>query len=168
MVAPETPSIGGLDVFSIPHKLALTFIVRIPILPCFLLCAVATAGAQMIPGQSIVYSAHDPAAIKQYQTNPAVVRGMVNRLVLAATGQPDLAAMAQRYRYHRRAFLVPPWPDIHVTDDARRHGLDEAIAEYDRLVGTYPALGYDVVVLPKVGVAERADIVLAAPAGDQP
>jgi predicted ATPase len=84
------------------------------------------------------------------------------------TGQPDLAAMAQRYRYHRRAFLVPPWPHIHVTDDARRHGLDEAIAEYDRLVGTYPALGYDVVVLPKVGVAERADIVLAALAGDQP
>src|SRR5439155_6831371 len=40
---------------------------------------------------SIVYPAHDPSAIKQYQANPAIVRGMVNRLVLAATGQPDLA-----------------------------------------------------------------------------
>jgi hypothetical protein len=38
-----------------------------------------------------VYSARDPAAIKDYHTNPAVVRGMVNRLVLATTGQPDLA-----------------------------------------------------------------------------
>ena len=45
----------------------------------------------MIPSQSIVYAARDPAAIKDYHTNPAVVRGMVNRLVLAVTGQPDLA-----------------------------------------------------------------------------
>src|SRR3979490_1009879 len=66
------------------------FIVRIPILTSFLLCAAATAGAQVIPSQSIVYAARNPAAIKDYHTNPAVVRGMVNRLVLAATGQPDL------------------------------------------------------------------------------
>ena len=44
-----------------------------------------------MPGRSIVYSAHDPAAIKDYRTNPAVVRAMVNRLVLAVTGQSDLA-----------------------------------------------------------------------------
>jgi len=43
------------------------------------------------PGHSIVYSAHDPSAIKDYKTNPAVVRAMVDRLVLAVTGQPDLA-----------------------------------------------------------------------------
>ena len=47
--------------------------------------------AQNIPPPSIVYTAHDPAAIKEYRTDPAVVRGMVNRLVLAVTGQPDLA-----------------------------------------------------------------------------
>lgn len=37
-----------------------------------------------------MYSAQDSAAIKDYRTNPAVVRAMVNRLVLAVTGQPDL------------------------------------------------------------------------------
>jgi len=63
--------------------------VRILILACFLVCA--SARAQVIPTQSIVYSARDPAAIHEYRTNPAVVRGMVNRLVLAVTGQPDLA-----------------------------------------------------------------------------
>src|ERR1700692_142795 len=68
-----------------------SFIVRIPILASFLFCAVISAPAQMIPSPSIVYSAHDLAAIKQYHTNPAIVRGMVNRLVLAATSQPDLA-----------------------------------------------------------------------------
>ena len=64
---------------------------RIPILPSFLLCAFLSAHAQVIPSQSIVYAAKDPAAIKEYRTNPAVVRGMVNRLVLAVTGQHDLA-----------------------------------------------------------------------------
>src|SRR5205085_7276758 len=65
------------------------FIVRIPILASFLFCA--SVDAQVIPAQSIVFAAHDPAAIHQYQTNPSVVRGMVNRLILAVTGQPDLA-----------------------------------------------------------------------------
>jgi uncharacterized protein (DUF362 family) len=38
-----------------------------------------------------VYSVHDPSSIKDYKTNPRVVHEMVNRLVLAATGQSDLA-----------------------------------------------------------------------------
>src|SRR5256714_1018723 len=74
---------------SFPISSLSLFIVRILILVSFLVCA--SARAQMIPTQSIVYSAHDPAAIHEYRTNPSVVRGMVNRLVLAVTGQPDLA-----------------------------------------------------------------------------
>ncbi len=41
---------------------------------------------------SIVYSVHDPAAIAQYRTNPAIVRAMVNRLLLGVTGQGDIAS----------------------------------------------------------------------------
>jgi hypothetical protein len=63
--------------------------VRISILAYFFSCALAVA--QTIPAQSIVYASHNPAAIHEYQTNASVVRGMVNRLVLAVTGQPDLA-----------------------------------------------------------------------------
>ena len=74
---------------SCPISSLSVFIVRIPILASFLFCA--SVDAQVIPAQSIVFVAHDPAAIHQYQTNPSVVRGMVNRLVLAVTGQPDLA-----------------------------------------------------------------------------
>jgi hypothetical protein len=40
---------------------------------------------------SIVYVAHNPAAIKSYKTDPAVVRAMVNRLVTAVTNQSDVA-----------------------------------------------------------------------------
>ena len=38
-----------------------------------------------------MYAVHDPDAIKDYETNPRIVHAMVNRLVLAATGQPDIA-----------------------------------------------------------------------------
>ena len=40
---------------------------------------------------SVVYIARDPAAINHYHTDPAIVRRMVDRLVLAVTHQPDIA-----------------------------------------------------------------------------
>lgn len=76
------------------------------------------------------------------------------------TGEPALAAFGQTHRYHRRIFLAPPWPEIHVTDHERRHDLTSAMAEYQRLLTLYPGLGYEVTILPKVGVPERADFVL--------
>ena len=38
----------------------------------------------------------------------------------------------------------------------------EAVAEYDRLVAVYLSLGYDIHVLPKVSVAERANWILGS------
>jgi predicted ATPase len=59
-------------------------------------------------------------------------------------------------------FLAPPWPEIYVTDPERQHGLDTAMIEYQHLLSVYPDLGYEVIILPKVGVPERADFVLRA------
>src|SRR5213594_1749586 len=59
-----------------------------------LFCAITSGLAQSpqtAPTPSIVYVVHDPGSIKDYKTNPRVVHEMVNRLVLAATGQPDVA-----------------------------------------------------------------------------
>jgi uncharacterized protein (DUF362 family) len=59
-----------------------------------LLCAIASAaaqGPQPAPTPSIVYAVHDSASIKDYKANARVVHNMVNQLVTAATGQPDVA-----------------------------------------------------------------------------
>ena len=57
-----------------------------------LFCAISSALAQgPKPTPSIVYAVHDPSSIKDYKTNPRVVHGMVNKLVLAVTGQSDVA-----------------------------------------------------------------------------
>jgi predicted ATPase len=76
------------------------------------------------------------------------------------TGEPVLRSLGLIHRYNKRVFLAPPWPEIYVTDQERRHGLAEAVGEYDRLINVYPSLGYDILVLPKVSVAERADWIL--------
>ena len=88
-------------------------------------------------------------------------RGLIDaQLALAhATAAPADAALLSRHRYDA-VFLAPPWPEIHVTDAARRHGLPAAIAEYHRIRDALPALGYDAIPLPRAPVAERAAFVL--------
>lgn len=78
----------------------------------------------------------------------------------AVTGEPVLTALASRYRYHSRVFLVPPWPEIYQQNSERRHSMDAAVAEFERLQEVYPTLGYRVSLLPKACVNARADAVL--------
>lgn len=94
-------------------------------------------------------------------------RGLIDAAAAfqALTGAPILDVIGQSHRYHSRIFLAPPWPEIYVQDEERRHSMDEARAEFERLQGCYPALGYAVSLLPKVGVAQRADFVLDTLAG---
>ena len=76
------------------------------------------------------------------------------------TGEAIVASLGHTHRYYRRVFLVPPWPEIFLTDPERRHGFEFAVAEYSRLLEIYAVLGYEVVIVPKLEVAERADFVL--------
>ena len=64
------------------------------------------------------------------------------------------------HRYNRLVFLTPPWPEIYVSDGERQHDFAAAVAEYDRLIHDYRALDYETVMLPKISVIERADLVL--------
>lgn len=62
-------------------------------------------------------------------------------------------------RFHRKVFLTPPWPEIHETDAERRHDFAEAEAEYRRLLTSYATLGFQPIILPKLTVQERANLV---------
>lgn len=89
-------------------------------------------------------------------------RGLIDAAVALqhATGQPASVILSQHERYHCQVFLAPPWPEIYRSDSERQHGLEDAISEYDRLLTTYSELGYQTIILPKIGVSERADFVL--------
>lgn len=83
----------------------------------------------------------------------------------AMTGEPVLRPLAAAHPYHGMVFLTPPWPDIYKNDPERRHDMDAALAEYERLLRDYPALGYRIIELPKVNIAGRVKFVLDALAG---
>lgn len=92
-------------------------------------------------------------------------RGIVDAVSNAAHRSlpvPATFAVAlDRCRYHERMFMVPPWPEIYVTDDERRHALADAVAEFEMLVEAYWRLGYEVVMVPKLAPESRVDFVLA-------
>ena len=77
-----------------------------------------------------------------------------------ATGDDVLPELGRAHCYHRLVFFAPPWPEIYEHDDERQHGFDMAAGEYARLLADYPSLGYDIAVLPKIGMAKCADFIL--------
>lgn len=91
-------------------------------------------------------------------------RGLVDAAVALheIDGAPWQDHLGVQPVYHRRVFMVPPWPGIFVQDGARRHGLDAAVQEYERLCRAYPALGYAVSDVPRDSVQARADFILSA------
>ena len=89
-------------------------------------------------------------------------RGLIDAATALAhlTGEPIPYDLSARHRYCRRVFLTPPWPEIYVTDPERRHGFQAAVEEYERLLQAYPSLDYEVVIVPRASVTERARFVL--------
>ncbi|WP_137113423.1 AAA family ATPase [Mesorhizobium sp. GR13] len=89
-------------------------------------------------------------------------RGLVDAAsaLEAIKGGNVLESLCSAHGYHRRVFMAPPWPEIFANDEERRHSLNDAIAEYERLMRDYPRLGYDVVVLPMGPVDQRVDFML--------
>ncbi|KKW90295.1 AAA family ATPase [Sphingobium chungbukense] len=90
-------------------------------------------------------------------------RGLVDAAVALqhATDRAASVTLAAFPPYHRRVFLTPPWPEIFIQDRERQHRMEEAIAEYERLLIAYRDLGYDPIIIPKTTVSERARFVLS-------
>jgi predicted ATPase len=82
---------------------------------------------------------------------------------LALVGQPvppHLTHAAERFRYNRRVFVAPPWPEIYTQDAERKQTPEEAVRTYEALVVAYSSCGYELVGLPLVSVEERVRFVL--------
>ncbi len=69
-------------------------------------------------------------------------------------------AAAAIYRYARRVFVTPPWPEIFKPDQERRHSYDDAIAEYPLTLKAYYESAYQPVEVPQAPVSERVDFIL--------
>ncbi|MFA3918044.1 AAA family ATPase [Ruegeria hyattellae] len=59
--------------------------------------------------------------------------------------------------YDRRIYLTPPWPEIFESDDDRKHGMTDALAEFEALCDRLPQYGFEMVLVPKRPVLARAN-----------
>jgi predicted ATPase len=78
---------------------------------------------------------------------------------------PHVSAAVERFRYHRRVFIAPPWPEIYTTDRERGQDFDEAVRTHDAIAAAYARHGYELVTLPKADVATRVELILSMTAG---
>lgn len=91
------------------------------------------------------------------------VPDVIGYLRLSGLAVPAHAeAAARRFRYYRRVFIAPPWPEIYTQDTERRQDFDEAVRTYEAMVDCYASYGYRLVELPRASVKARVRFVLDA------
>ncbi|MBL0968714.1 MAG: AAA family ATPase [Brevundimonas sp.] len=112
--------------------------------------------------------AHDLAAFERRSDEDEPVffdRGIpdiIGYLDLCGLPVPErLGRLATTHRYNQTIFITPFWPEIFTRDSERRQDPDEARRTYETMARVYPALGYDLVELPKASVEARIALILA-------
>jgi predicted ATPase len=86
----------------------------------------------------------------------------IGYLRLCGLPVPDhVASAVRKFRYARRVFVAPPWPQIFTQDEERKQTLDEAERTFRSVTGVYAELGYELVPLPLAPVEERVRFVIA-------
>ena len=85
----------------------------------------------------------------------------IGYLRLCGLPVPDhVATAAEKFRYARRVFVAPPWPEIFTQDEERQQTLDEAERTFRSVTSVYAELGYELVPLPLAPVEERAHFII--------
>tara|TARA_R110000868_G_scaffold83126_7_gene234912 strand:+ start:1241 stop:1834 length:594 start_codon:yes stop_codon:yes gene_type:complete len=68
---------------------------------------------------------------------------------------------AAMFRYSKRVFIMPPWPEVYGNDTERVQDFAEAVKTWQMVAETYPQLGYELVEVPKADIAARVEFILA-------
>lgn len=109
-------------------------------------------------------SMHDMIASAATSTHVFFDRSIIdsyNGLEQLPGGAPlHFRKAVESFRYNRKVFITPPWPEIFANDSERTHGYQDAVAEYDTLLPAYRRLGYETIVIPRMSIKERVDFIL--------
>lgn len=68
----------------------------------------------------------------------------------------------RRYRYALVVFIFPPWREIYVHDEERKHDFAHAEQVFEAVGAAYRACGYQLIEVPRVSVEDRVDFILAS------
>lgn len=61
---------------------------------------------------------------------------------------------------YSKIFVLPPWEEIYISDEARYENYEQAKLIFDHLKETYQTYGYTLIEVPKGTVEERIDFIL--------
>jgi len=81
---------------------------------------------------------------------------------VGALADGEVQTFLSAYPYHRQVFAFPLWEAIYVNDAERDQTYVEAERVHRGTSDWYRHCGYEVVEVPKVGVAQRCEHVLRA------
>jgi predicted ATPase len=70
----------------------------------------------------------------------------------------DQACLVNKYD---KIFVLPPWNEIYVTDNARYENFQQAETIHIHLVNTYKKYGYNLIEVPKDSIESRIEFILA-------
>jgi predicted ATPase len=70
----------------------------------------------------------------------------------------DLACQKNKYD---QVFLLPPWEEIYVSDDARYETFEQAKLIFEHLKETYTHYGYNLILVPKDTAENRANFIIS-------
>ena len=73
--------------------------------------------------------------------------------------EAEFSYACQKLRYDY-IFLMPPWKEIHTTDNERFESFEESMRINDCLAHAYKNFSYDVTHVPKGSVIERVHFIL--------
>lgn len=73
---------------------------------------------------------------------------------------PAFFDQACRDHSYTKIFILPPWEEIYVSDEARYENFEQAKLIYDHLVETYQKYGYNLIEVPRGTVEERILFIL--------
>ena len=61
---------------------------------------------------------------------------------------------------YAKVFVLPPWQEIYISDEARYENYEQAKLIFDHLLETYQKYGYNLIEVPKGSVEERIVFIL--------
>jgi predicted ATPase len=108
--------------------------------------------------------------IKQHQN----AQNETHEVVFIDRGIPDVLAymhyigdsypthfdMACRENIYTKIFILPPWEEIYVSDEARYENFEQAKLIYNHLTETYQNYGYNLIEVPKDSLDNRILFIL--------
>tara|TARA_R110000868_G_scaffold264879_1_gene523521 strand:- start:39501 stop:40040 length:540 start_codon:yes stop_codon:yes gene_type:complete len=65
-----------------------------------------------------------------------------------------------REHVYSKIFILPPWEEIYVSDEARYENYEQAKLIQDHLIETYQGYGYNLIEVPKETVDQRILFIL--------